>query len=83
MCHKELQSCKMAANPQCCQCSSAVAVGTGAHVKKVLPPPSQGNPRALLARGMQWEHVLLSLRSVGDGGAFLMKVVLLFLFEER
>lgn len=69
----------MAANPQCCQCSSAVAVGTGARV----PPPSQGNPRALLARGMQWEHVLLSLRSVGDGGAFLMKVVILFLFEER
>lgn len=83
MCHKELQSCKMAANPQCCQCSSAVAVGTEARVKKVLPPPSQGNPRALLARGMQWEHVLLSLRSVGDCGAFLMKVVLLFLFEER
>lgn len=72
----------MAANPQCCQCSSALPVGTGGCVKKVLPPLSQQNPRALLARGMQWEHVLLSLRSVGDGGAFWMRVVLFFVFEE-
>lgn len=73
----------MAANPQCCQCSSAVAVGTGAYVKKVLPPPCQQNPRALLAAGMQWEHVQLSERSVGDGGAFWMEVILLLLCEER
>lgn len=58
----------MAANPQCCQYSS-VAVGTGARVKKVPPPLSQRNSRALLAGCMQWEHVLLSPRSVGDSGA--------------